>query len=146
MKVKLIAAGACRDDGEITQVSGCGVVLLFIDEHGREQTREFGWALGGYSANMADVMASRIALSSVLPQFRIGETVLVINSEYVHTFLTEKAKSDIFEISELLRWFSYYPKITVANGSEEEMARAVELAEEALESQENYDSGTSMDE
>jgi ribonuclease HI len=154
MRIDLVCAGACRDNGKPTQIAGCGVIVRFVDEHERVQSRQFGWALGGSTSNLADIMAARLALSSVLPQFRGNHTALHISNMYVFDLLVgeKNPRKNKEEVSELRRWFGYYKDITIilynkfnAGGDvmdTETIARVQELAKRALESQEHYDSGT----
>lgn len=166
MKVDLICAGSCRDNGKPTQIAGCGVIVELIDDHDRRQIREFGWALGSSTSNLADIQAARLALSSVLPQFRGYYTTLHVCSKYVFNLLsrtdsskqapyTITPKKNLHEISELRKWFGYYKSISVirydrsggnvADGpapTNEIVLRVGNLARNVMESQQHFDSGT----
>lgn len=160
MRIELVVAGSCLDNGKPTQIAGCGVIVRFIDEHQRLQYREFGWALGGSTANLADLMAARLALSSVLPQFRGNHTALHTSSKYLFEMLIKESKytykvnprKNKKEVEELRRWFGYYKDISVIMYNRHNLgddvigtdviSRVQDLAKRALESQEHYDSGT----
>jgi|10_taG_2_1085330.scaffolds.fasta_scaffold00790_10 hypothetical protein len=156
MRVDLVCAGACQDDGLPTQIAGCGIIIRLIDDHDRVQSREFGWALGGSTANLADVQAVRLALSSVLPQFRGYPTILYVNSNYVFNLLEKEnkhtfkatSKKNKSEIEEMRRWFGYYKSISMVKYNQhadmdvEILTRTIQLAQDALESQQHHDSGT----
>lgn len=149
MKIDLVCAGACRDNGKPTQIAGCGVIIILTDDYDRVQSREFGWALGNSSSNLANIQAARLGLSSVLPQFRGNETLLHMSSKFVVDLLKTEIvpKKNIDEISELRRWFSYYPEIVAHTFNDghidvETIKRVKDLAKTALERQEHFDSGT----
>jgi len=160
MRLDLVCAAASRDNGKPTQLAGCGVIVRLTDSHKRVQTREFGWALGGSTANLAEIMAARLALSSVLPQFRGYTARLFISSRYVDDLLKMDGQHFVVspsknkqEVEELRRWYGYYKDIAVYRYNRytdrsdvgvlaECIVRAKELANRALESQEHFDSGT----
>jgi hypothetical protein len=142
MKLDLFCVGVCRDDGEPTQIAGCGIVSKFVDDHDRVQCREFGWALGNSSERLAQLQAARLALCSVLPQFRGYPATLHVSNSIVEKSLDIETDPEefLYEIVALRTWYGYYKSITIIVSPMDE--RVVELANIALDTQQHYDSGT----
>ncbi len=151
MKVDLYVVGACRDNGKPTQIAGCGIVLVFTDEHGRTSFRSSQYGLGNSTQNLADVQATRLALASVRAAHRGTPAVLHISSNYVSRMLECEGKAfiaspskNVVEVREMRRWFSYYSDILVIveNPNDDHMAQAKDQAEISLSTQTHSDSGT----
>jgi hypothetical protein len=153
MKFEVFCAGQCRDDGLISQVGGCGVVLKCVDDIGRIQWREFGFGLSGSSQLLCDIQAVRLALSSIIPAGRSHEVTLNLENPQVATFLTapepsiavlQLAAKYRHQIAEMRRWYGYYTAISIQvhAGSLHFLDKARELAQAAMESQKASDSLT----
>lgn len=149
MKIDFYCVGMCRDDGEPTQIAGCGIVIVFTDDHNRVKFRSFQYGLGNSSQNLADLQAIRLALSSVTSMFRSGRADVHTDSPYAAQMLERDGKafvvdSDVNEVIEARRWYGYYGDITVVveDPQDDSMVQARDLAEIALATQEHSDSGT----
>lgn len=151
MKIDFYCVGMCQDNGKPTQIAGCGVVIVFTDDHDRTKFRTFKYGLGNSTQNLADLQAVRLALSSVRPAFRGGETVLHVNSSYVTRMMEREGKAFLSnpqknsrEVTEVRRWYSFYSNISVVveNPDDDNMMQAKDLAEIGLATQEHSDSGT----
>lgn len=151
MKIDLYCVGMCRDNGKPTQLAGCGVVVVFTDDHSRTSFRSFKWALGNSTQNLADLQAARLALASVKSAFRGATSILHTNSSYVLRMLERDGKAFVVnpkkntaEVEEVRKWFGFYNDIAaiVENPNDDNMVQARDLAEMALNTQEHSDSGT----
>lgn len=146
MRFEIYCAGASRDDGLISQMGGCGVVLVAVDNHGRVQSREFSFGLGGSPKLLADIQSVRLALASIIPPMRSNKCLLYLDNPDVASFLTTSTIMLGFreQIGELKRWFSYYKDISVnlLVGPNQYLNKAKELAQNGLTKQTNTDSRT----
>jgi hypothetical protein len=148
MKLDLYCVGVCHDDGEPTQIAGCGMVIIFTDDYGRIRARSFGYGLGNSNQNLADLQAARLALASVKPAFRGGISVLHTTNQYVVKMLDRNLspvlRRNDREIQETRRWYSYYNNITTVleDHNNSNITQARDLAEIGLTTQERSDSGT----
>jgi ribonuclease HI len=141
----------CRDNGKPTQIAGCGVVVVFTDDHNRTQFRTYKYGLGNSTQNLADLQAVRLALASVRPAFRGGEAILHVNSSYVLRVMEREGKAfivnpkkNVREVTEVRKWYGFYNDISVVmeNPNDDNMMQAKDLAEMGLATQEHSDSGT----
>ena len=112
MKIDLYCVGMCRDDGEPTQLAGCGIVVASTDDHNRTKYRTFKYALGNSTQDLADLQAVRLALSSVKSAFRDSTTILHTDSPYAARML-EPVFCGHIEITEIRKWYGYYDDISV---------------------------------
>lgn len=146
MKFEIYCAGLSRDEGQISQIGGCGIVLLATDGQRRVQCREFAFGLGSSSQMLADVQAARLALASIVPAMRVHRCFLFIDSQDVANFLTSPATvlGIREQVAELKRWYGYYKDVSVnlLSAIHPRFERAKELAKQGLDSQAPYDSGT----
>lgn len=151
MKFDLYSVGLCRDNGQPTQIAGCGVILVYTDNHNRVSFRSAKYGLGYSTQNMANLQAARLALASVKSHYRDQSTVLHTNSEYVARMLKRDGQNFVMSpaknaeiVEEMRRWFSYYKNISVIveNQNDEHMLQAKDLAEVGLATQIRSDSGT----
>ena len=151
MKIDFYCVGVCQNDGEPTQLAGCGIVVVLTDDHNRTKFRTFKYALGNSTQKLADLQAVRLALASVRSSFRSGNAHLHIDSTYVARILEKSGKAFIESLSEYKReaqevrqWFGYYSRILVIveNQNDENMLQAKDLANIGLATQEHSDSGT----
>lgn len=144
MRIDFFCAAYCHDEGEPTQLSGCGIVLKFADGHDRVSTRELGFALGASDKFLADIQALRLALSSVRPGHRDYECVAYILSDDVVDVLSGKSCEHPTAASELRKWFGFYSNLRVISDDHdhESIKRALVLAEAATKNQEHSDSGS----
>lgn len=126
-------------------LGGCGIVLLFRDEHGRTQRREFAWGLGGSPQELCDFQAVRLALASVAPAFRGAKATVHVESPEVATYLTKGGPDGIIAaMVDARRWYGYYKDIQVMVHAEMggQLVRARELAKMGMETQKEFDSLT----
>lgn len=151
MKIDFYCIGVCVNDGEPTQLAGCGVVAIFTDDYNRTKFRTYKYALGNSSQRLADLQAIRLALSSVRSLYREANTHLHINSPYTFGLLEREGKAFIdnpteyqHEVQQVRQWFGYYGRILVVMGNQndENMIQARGLADMGLATQEHSDSGT----
>lgn len=151
MKIDFYCVSICQNDGEPTQLAGCGIVVVFTDDHNRTKFRTFKYALGNSTQRLADLQVIRLALASVRSPFRSANACLHINSTYAARMLEKSGKAFVesffeyeYEIKEVRQWFGYYGKMyfVVGDMSNENMLQAKYLADIALATQEHADSGT----
>lgn len=149
MKFEIYCAGCCRDDGTLSQVGGCGIVLRCVDDIGRIQWRDFSFGLAGSSQLLSDIQAVRLALSSVIPSGRSHDVTLNLENPQVATILTAKelpdcAKDYKHQVSEMKRWYGYYTNISIQvhAGPLTHLDKARGLAKRAMETQKQTDSLT----
>lgn len=157
MKIDLYCVGMCRDDGEPTQLAGCGIVVASTDDHNRTKYRTFKYALGNSTQDLADLQAVRLALSSVKSAFRDSTVVLHTDSPYAARMLEPvETLTSMYgygsEVTEVRRWYGYYDDISVVvedpddvllpQKSHDSMVQAKDLAKMGLATQEHSDSGT----
>jgi len=145
MKIELYASGISNND-EISPSAGCGVVLFAIDDYKRIQCREMSFVLDNSPQLLADVQATRLALSSIIPSMRKHSCLLFINNQNVADFLTSSiiVKEIEDQIFELKRWYGYYNDISInlLSTTNQHFESSKNLAKLALESQKPFDSGT----
>lgn len=145
MRIFFYCAAYCVDPGEPSQLSGCGIVLRFIDEGERIKRRELGFALGGSDLLLAQIQSVRLALSSVRPGHRSYESYAYVdNDEVIEILGSDDTTKYRTAATELRKWFSFYTNLRVIHDDKDHEfgKRALELAIEATEQQEHFDSGS----
>lgn len=146
MRTDFYCVSVCRDDGQPTQIAGCGVVVVFTDDQNRVQSRAFSYGLGNSSQDLADLQAVRLALASIKSSFRSDTSVLHTSSDYVIQVMCHQGGSqeNTREIVEARKWFGFYGNVSVAKEDSNHalMMRARSLAKMGLDTQERSDSGT----
>lgn len=150
MKIDFYCVSVCQNDGEPTQLAGCGVVVVFTDDQNRTKRRIFRYALGNSTQRLADLQVIRLALASIRSPFRGADTCLYINSTYAARILEKSGKAFVesffeyeHEVQEVRQWFGHYGKISIVeNMNNNNMLQAKDLANIALATQEHVDSGT----
>lgn len=141
--IDIYCGSICRDEGEITQISGCSIWCLFVDEYGRSSNRSFRYGLSSLNSLDASTRAAILGLSSVKSQHRSNKTVLHVDNQTIVDILTSSVVSDNEIHNELRLWYGYYSNITVKLIDDSAMTnRLKNMAEIAMVSQENHDSGT----
>jgi len=148
--IEFYCSVASRDSGKPTQLAAAGVVIVFNDGHDRIFTREFGWALGASSISLAEIQSAKLALCSVLPQFRGTKSVLYTTNRVTRIILEETTpEANLIIIRELKKWFGFYKDIELAiisSAPKEYITKSEALAEKALKEQIHSDSDTEMSE
>jgi len=165
MQLKVYAVGCCLNEGYATQLAGCGILLIAIDEidgvyadYSSKMIRKYSYGLGDTGQDLADLQAVRLALASVGPDFRKCPTEIFVNNQIVPDFVIVKPNqflartttlgmfSDEDAIKDLYKWVGFYDDITIKFGStlddEKYMKEAMSLAEDAAALQKQSDSGT----
>lgn len=145
MKILFFCASHCIDPGEPSQLSGCGIVLRFLDEEDRCKRRELSFSLGGSDLLLAQIQSLRLALSSVKPGHRSYESIAFVDNDEVIDILSGSLEVNYrTSVIELQRWFSFYTKLRVVHDDVNDvfLNRAKELAIQAAETQEHFDSGS----
>lgn len=146
MNIAIYCIGAARDEGTLSQIGGCGVVLVAVDEYSRVQSREFSFGLANSNRVLSEIQACRLAFASIIPRFRSGNVTLFIECPDVAEFLTSDVTLVGFkdQILDLRKWRKYYKNLSVnvVTGSNQRLDRARELANLGLKSQNNTDSKT----
>lgn len=146
--LELYCAFSSRDNGKPTQLAGAGVVLIYTDQNGRSYKRSFGWSLGSSNSSLAEIQSARLALCSVLPQFR-GYKTKIYTTKRITKMLSGESnpKNHQKEIAELKKWYGFYKDIEVIPSSQvlsDYVSEAKELAKKSLDEQQHFDSGTVM--
>lgn len=150
MKIDIYCVSVCSGD-EFTRLAGCGIIIIFTDEHSRTRFRTYQYGLGNSSQNLADLQAARLSLASIKSPFRKYDTCLHINSQHVFNMLSKNGRSFVYEpledivvVKDLRRWFGYYNniRIMIENGNDDHMTQVFDLANNGLMTQEHIDSGT----
>lgn len=128
---------------DLTVLGGAGVVLVFTDAHKRTQKREFYFALGGSTQDLADTQAVRLGLAAVAPAFRGAKTTVHVSSPIIADGLTTLGQAG-HAVQEARRWYGYYKDIQVVLHSEPTalLERAEQLARTATTTQKDFDSLT----
>lgn len=149
MNIDMYCVGFCRDNGKPTQIASCGIVIIATDGVATK-SREFGYALGNSTANMAEIQSIRLALASVAPAHRGSRVAVHTTSKYALKMLEQQAdgtfastpSKNVDIINEMRKWLGYYRDIELVMEIADvpELLRAKELARSAVEHQENYDS------
>jgi hypothetical protein len=144
--MELYCAFSSRDSGKPTQLAGAGIVLIYTDTNGRSSKRSFGWNLGSSSSGLAEIQSARLALCSVLPQFR-GYVTKIYTTKRVIKILKGETdpKNNQREVAELRKWYGFYKEIDaipLSEVSSEDVSEARELAKKSLDEQQHFDSGT----
>lgn len=141
--VDIYCGSVCRDEGEITQISGCGIWCLFVDGYGRSSDRSFRYGLGSSNSLDSSIRAAILGLSSIKSSCRNNKTVLYVDNQAVIDILKSDNGSDNEIRSELRTWYGHYSNITVELIADTAIDHQIKrMAETAMISQENYDSGT----
>lgn len=138
-------AAHCIDPDQPSQLSGCGIVIRFVDEDGRCKRRELAFALGGSDLSLAQIQSVRLALSSVRPGHRSYESHAYIDNDFVIDILASSISTKYkTAVSELRKWFGFFSNLRVVHDDvEHDLGNcAKDLAIQAAEQQDNFDSGS----
>lgn len=149
MQLSVFAVGHCGAAESLARLAGCGIVLVYSDNHGRVIKRELAFALNNSPPELADLQAVRLALATVKPLARTGSTMLHITSlltyKQLHLVDGEYQADSKFTaaLHDARFWLERYPNVILAViGESAELARAAELARNACTTQRHFDSGT----
>jgi len=145
VQINLYCAGLCRDEGQLSQLGGCGLVLTSTDDYGRPQYREYHYGLGSSDQALCDVQAARLVLASVAPAFRAAKVTLYVDNPKLAEYLIDGVPEiDVQTYKEARRWISYFNDVNVVvqAGDHPQLDRAKELARMGLETQREFDSLT----
>lgn len=141
MKIEGHCATSCIDEGEPTQLAGCGIILSYIDFAGRRKSRQFGFALGGSDSELASIQSVRLALSSIIPAHRHYSSIIWVDNSSVVDILNGADTKYVEAAKVLKRWFGFYADLKVVYDTVRS-DRASEIALMVAENQEHYDSGS----
>lgn len=144
MKIDAYCAGASKGEG-LSLIGGAGIVLVFTDDHGRSQQREFHYPLGGSDQELSEIQSVRLALAAVSPPYRGAKTTLHVESPALADALTRTLGIHLNEpAKEARRWYGYYKNIELSVHSDPQgkLLRAVELAKMGRDTQRDFDSLT----
>lgn len=145
MKIDVYCAGKCRDNGLPTQIASCGIIVVFTDDQNQSRFREFSYGLGGSTLNLANMQAIRLGLASVQSAFRANETTIYTSSAYAAKMMNPDVKPSVNKeiVEEMRKWASYYQNLAIVVDKDNPIVvRAKDLADVALATQINTDSGT----
>jgi len=150
MNYNVYSTGFCKNNGQPSQIAGAGIVLKFKND-GELKSRELGFHLGSVNAYLSEIQTARLCLASIPSSFRSIRVNLFFSSQYVPKmleikngdFIAEPVKSvdDVIELRHLFKKFSDI-RVYVADKKDENIKLAKSLAKKAMESEEEYDSGT----
>lgn len=141
MRIDGYCAACCIDEGDPTQLAGCGIILSYIDSAGRKKSREFGFALGGSDFELASIQSVRLALSSIIPAHRNYESVIRTDNPRIVDILNGADTRYVQASKVLKQWFGFYSDLKVIYDGVRS-SRASEIALKVAEEQEHYDSGS----
>lgn len=151
MLIDIYCASSIKDNGKVTQLSGCAIIMTLHDGDVKK-IRKFGYPLGASPLALANIQAARLALASILPVFRGSSTVVLhLPNNPTAKWLEKGAdgkyennpKSNAQAIEEMRRWSSYYDDLKFyVDKSSEFMDEVRELARDVVENQEGFDTHT----
>jgi hypothetical protein len=165
MQLKVYAVGCCLNEGYVTQLAGCGILLAAIDKIdgvyancSSKKIRRFSYGLGDSGQDLADLQAVRLALASIGPDFRKYPTEIFVNNQIVFDVTAAKTP-EVFNdklhqlllvqnvIKDLRKWIGFYDDAAVklsgfTSDDKKYMEEAMSLAENAAALQKQSDSGT----
>ena len=160
MQLKMYAVGCCLNEGYVTQLAGCGILLIAIDEidgiyadRSSKMIRKYSYGLGDSGQDLADLQAARLALASVGPDFRKHPTEIFVNNQIVldivaaGIFAGHTVRFDDEDaIKDLYKWIGFYDNATIklveSTSDKKYIEEAMSLAEDAAAIQKRSDSGT----
>jgi len=159
MQLKIYAVGCCLNEGYVTQLAGCGILLVAVDEidgiyadRSSKMIRKYSYGLGDSGQDLADLQAVRLALASVGPDFRKYPTEIFVNNQIVHDIvglrrLDPTGEDDEDVIKDLYKWIGFYDNATIkligsTLDGKKYMEETMLLAENAAAIQKQSDSGT----
>lgn len=162
----MYAVGCCLNEGYVTRLAGCGILLIAIDEidgiyadRSSKMIRKYSYGLGDSGQDLADLQAVRLALASVGPDFRKHPTEIFVNNQVVPDIIAAKPGTSCalyhrFDeahclpvIKDLHKWVGFYDNAIVkliesTSDDKKYMKEAMSLAEDAAAIQKQSDSGT----
>jgi len=158
MQLKVYAVGCCLNEGYVTQLAGCGILLVAINEIdgvyadcSSKMIRRFSYGLGDSGQDLADLQAVRLALASVGPDFRKYPTEIFVNNQIAFDAVAAKPVPEAFNdksvIKGLRKWAGFYDNLTATLSGftlddKKHIGEAMLLAEDAAALQKQSDSGT----
>jgi len=150
MKFTIFCDVVVKDEGQATQMAGCGVAII-AEEGARSKKRSYSFGLGGSDTELSNIQVVRLALASVLPPFRKSEVLLHVTDRRAIDLLARSGADysitpDKYqvEIAELRKWYKYYSNITfiLDASADKNIIEAHGLATAACQTQKNTDSNT----
>lgn len=153
MRLTLFCTAATKDENEPTRMAGCGIVLYAesaFTQRGASRLietkkRSLSFGLGSSSIELANIQAVKLTLASVARMFRSEQTFLNINSNSLMELLVGSRESEyVEELTEMRKWLGYYLNMNVVLNTTGDwsLVEAGDLAQNALRTQKNTDSGT----
>lgn len=143
MKIVGYCAAHCIDEGEPTQLAGCGILLTYIDFADRQVSRKYAFALGYSDSELAIIQAVKLTLASIKPVHRKYNSILSVSDDRVVDILNGGDSKHKEAAKSLLQWFNFYSDLKILYSDINETA--LELAKNAALTQMHYDSGTIYD-
>ena len=124
------------------QQAAAGIIINMKDEYDRLYTREYGWYLGASTQTLAEIKCTYLALSSITKKLRTTKVEIHTTKQIIKILNGEIETKYVEESKKLKEVRDTYENLTIKSSDSEQLLLAKELAKKALESQENYDSGT----
>jgi hypothetical protein len=147
MKIDVYCASFCKNNGKPDQNAAAGIILDATEEDHRFK-RQFGVPFGDINSYLADVKSARFALSCIMGRFRSEFVCFHISSANLERVLRRNSDGFVMnpkkfedDIDKLRKLYEQYPKIKLVNEDNEVLLKARDLAINAVELQELYDSG-----
>lgn len=150
MKITIFCDVALENEGQITQMAGCGIILL-AEEGTQSKKRTMSFGLGGSDRELANIQVVRLALMSVLPPFRKVPIFLHVTDRIAIDLLVKSGSSYAItstkynsQVVDMRKWFDYYLNITPILDASNDliMIEAGDLASTVSKTQKNTDSNT----
>lgn len=124
------------------QQAAAGIIINMKDEYDRLYTREYGWYLGASTQTLAEIKCTYLALSSITKKLRATKAEIHTTKQIIKILNGEIETKYVEESKKLKEVRDTYENLIIKSSDSEQLLLAKELAKKALESQENYDSGT----
>ena len=124
------------------QQAAAGIIINMKDEYDRLYTREYGWYLGASTQTLAEIKCTYLALSSITKKLRTTKVEIHTTKQIIKILNGEIETKYVEESKKLKEVRDTYENLIIKSTDSEQLLLAKELAKKALESQENYDSGT----
>lgn len=134
MRFELYCASSCENENTPVQVSGCGIILIAVDDD--KIIKRFEYGLGSSPKFRADLLCVRLALASIKPVFRCHETILYVDNRRIQSaFDIASVDEHQKEYELMMRWYGYYNNISVEISDSPMMSEVKSMANTAMRTQ-----------
>ena len=150
MKINIICAGYCFNNGKPDQRAGCAVYLEFDDDYDRHADRLISEPVGNSTKPRAEILAATYGLMAIERKFRKVCPVTICVPRYVAGLLERgedgeyktNPKKNAEEVKQLREWASYFTRLKIVPSSVADLSRCLALARTCADKQKGTDTGT----